>query len=202
MNSVNFKIVKLFIKNSIRISFADLVKGVLFFLFFFIQVRVKAEIQEEVSLPKTSPKIVVPTNAVFVKPTETSLKQKDEEIREAIRKAVQPIEPAKEIVILNTEAGFVPDKVRVKRGVAYKVHIVNLNMKEKNVSFIMDSFTQSHNTVFGLMRSFNIEPQIEGVYSYQCPETGIQGQLVVVGDADLDRKPASKITRDTVSEAE
>lgn len=167
--------------------------GFLFVLFFFVQVKVRAEIQAELTIPKVNPQIIVPTKSVITKPTEASAKQKDDEIRLAIRNAVQPVEPTKEIVILNTETGFIPDKVSVKKGVAYKVHIVNLNMKEKNVSFIMDSFTQSHNTVYGLMRSFNIEPQVEGVYSYQCPETGIQGQLIVVSDAQNSRKPASDV---------
>lgn len=167
--------------------------GFLFVLFFFVQVKVRAETQAELTIPKVNPQIIVPTKSVITKPTEASAKQKDDEIRLAIRNAVQPVEPTKEIVILNTETGFIPDKVSVKKGVAYKVHIVNLNMKEKNVSFIMDSFTQSHNTVYGLMRSFNIEPQVEGVYSYQCPETGIQGQLIVVSDAQNSRKPASDV---------
>lgn len=166
-------------------------KGFLFILFFFIQIKVRAENKEEMTLPKSAPKINSPTSDVITKPSDLSVKQKDDEIQQAIRKAIQPVEPTKEIVILNTEAGFVPDKVRVKKGESYKVHVVNLNMKEKNVSFIMDSFTQSHNTVFGLMRSFNIEPKVEGVYSYQCPETGIQGQLIVIKDVEQNRKIAS-----------
>ena len=196
MNSVSFKTVKLFIKN-LKSLVAMIVpyffNGFLFVLFFFVQVKVRAETQAELTIPKVNPQIIVPTKSIITKPTEASAKQKDDEIRLAIRNAVQPIEPTKEIVILNTETGFIPDKVSVKKGVAYKVHIVNLNMKEKNVSFIMDSFTQSHNTVYGLMRSFNIEPQVEGVYSYQCPETGIQGQLIVVSDAQNSRKPASDV---------
>ena len=60
---------------------------------------------------------------------------------QAIQNAVRSQEPTQEIVILNTEKGFVPASVRVKKGVAYKIHVVNLNMKEKNVSFLMDSFS-------------------------------------------------------------
>ncbi len=180
MYSVNFKIAKSFIKNFTR--------GFLFAFFFFVQVKVHAQ---DITAPKTETKVIAPTSAVINKPSEASVKSKDEEILQAIRKAVQPVEPTKEIVILNTETGFIPDKVRVKKGEAYKVHVVNLNMKEKNTSFLMDSFTQSHNTVFGIRRTFNIEPQVEGIYSYQCPETGIQGQLVVVKD-NPKRKTASE----------
>lgn len=177
MNSVNSKTVKSFTK-----SFA---RGFIFAFFFFVQVKVNAEVletSEQVSAPKTETAVVAPTSASITKPKEANVKQKDEEILKAIRQAVQPVEPTKQIVILNTEAGFVPDKVRVKKGEAYKVHVVNINMREKNVSFIMDSFTQSHNTVFAVEKSFNIEPQVEGIYSYQCPETGVQGQLIVVKD--------------------
>lgn len=185
MNSVNFKTVKSFTKNFTR--------GFLFAFFFFVQVKVHAQTSaEDVTAPTTETKVIAPTSAVIVKPSGMSDKQKDQEILSAIRKAVQPVEPAKEIVILNTESGFIPEKVRVKKGEAYKVHVVNLNMKEKNVSFLMDSFTQSHNTVFGMKKSFNIEPQVEGIYSYQCPETGIQGQLVVVKDSPNKRKLASE----------
>lgn len=189
MNSVNFKTAKSFTK-----SFA---RGFIFAFFFFVQVKVHAETtvdsKDPISAPKTEAVVIAPTNAVITKPKEVTVKQKDEEILKAIRQAVQPVEPTKQIVILNTENGFIPDKVRVKKGEAYKVHVVNINMREKNVSFIMDSFTQSHNTVFAKEQSFNIEPQVEGIYSYQCPETGIQGQLIVVKDKESGkRKTASE----------
>lgn len=187
MNSVNFKIVKHFTNN----YGLNLMRSFLFAFFFFVQVTVHAENKEEISVPKSDAKVVAPTNAVITKPTEMSVKQKEDEILQAIHKAVQPVEPTKEIVILNTETGFIPEKIRVKKGEAYKVHVVNLNMKEKNVSFLMDSFTQSHNTVFGIKKTFNIEPQVEGVYSFQCPETGMQGQLIVVKDAETKHKIAS-----------
>ncbi|MBC7742870.1 MAG: cupredoxin domain-containing protein [Bdellovibrionaceae bacterium] len=165
MNSVNFKTVKNF------------TRGFLFALFYFLQIKVHA-----IEAPKS----------LVAKPAQLAEKQStDEEILLAIKKAVQPTEPTKEIVILNTESGFIPDKVRVKKGEAYKVHIVNLNMKEKNISFLMDSFTQSHNTLFGVRKSFNIEPQVEGIFSYQCPETGIQGQMIVTQEAEK-RLPASE----------
>ena len=173
MNSVNFKTVKNF------------TRGFLFAFFYFAQVKVSA------AGPIAAPKLLTDKPAVH---STVANPKGDEEILNAIKKAVQPVEPTKEIVILNTESGFIPDKISIKKGEAYKVHIVNLNMKEKNVSFLMDSFTQSHNTIFGVRKTFNIEPQVEGVFSYQCPETGIQGQLVVVPDASarVSRKVASE----------
>ena len=182
-------------------------RAFIFSFFFFVQVKVHAQIveagdnKETVTAPHSEAKTVMPTQNSISKPTEASLKQKDGEILKAIRKAVQPVEPSNQIVILNTEAGFVPDKVRVKKGESYKVHVVNINMREKNVSFIMDSFTQSHNTVFAQSKTFNIEPQVEGVYSYQCPETGVQGQLVVVSDERKDKKDF-QVRRKLASEEE
>ena len=180
MNSVNFKTVKKYTSTFFR--------GFIFAFCFFAQIKVHAQLikasdnKDAITAPRSESKVVAPTQDLIAKPGEATAKQKDEEILKAIRKAVQPVEPTNQIVILNTEKGFVPDKIRVKKGESYKVHIVNINMREKNISFIMDSFTQSHNTVFAAEKTFNIEPQVEGIYSYQCPETGIQGQLIVVGD--------------------
>lgn len=179
MNSVNSKSVKSFTK--------QFMKGFLFAFFFFGQVKINAQ-EAEIAPPQTESRIVAPTQSMIARPSGPSVKQKNDELAQAIRRAVQPTEPTKEIVILNTEAGFVPKQVRVKKGEAYKVHVVNLNMREKNVSFLMDSFSQSHNTIFGVKKTFNIEPQVEGVYSYQCPETGVQGQLIVVKDAAIEKR--------------
>lgn len=88
-------------------------------------------------------------------------------------------EPAQELVILNTERGFVPAKVSLKKGSRYIVHLVNVNDKEKNVSFILDAFTQHHATFFGKIKTFELRPAQEGVFSYQCPETNAEGRMVV-----------------------
>ena len=194
MNSVNSKIEKNYTSTFVR-SFV-------FAFFFLVQVRVHAQIvdagdnKDAITAPHSESKVVMPTQNVIAKPAEATVKQKDKEILKAIRKAVAPVEPTNQIVILNTEQGFIPDKIHVKKGEAYKVHVVNINMREKNTSFIMDSFTQSHNTVFATEKTFNIEPQVEGVYSYQCPETGVQGQLIVVSDEG----PAAKVKRKVASE--
>jgi len=90
------------------------------------------------------------------------------------------VEPTQDIVILNTEKGFVPDTVRVKKGNSYRLHIVNINQKAKNISFILDAFSEHHNTVFGEERIFNLNPKVEGIFSYQCPETAVEGRLIVV----------------------
>src|SRR4051812_40284921 len=58
-------------------------------------------------------------------------------------------ETKQEIVILNTDRGFVPSKLSVKKGFTYTVHVVNVNLKEKNVSFILDAFSEHHSTFYG-----------------------------------------------------
>jgi plastocyanin len=200
---VNFKTVKNYTKAFLR--------GFLFAFFYFAQVKVHAF---DVDLSRRQPASMNPApaqnlngspDALIKAPTKNLIsqpqtaanqefitRQNDTEILKALKKAVLPSDPTNEIVILNTETGFIPEKVRIRKGETYKVHIVNLNMKEKNVSFLMDSFTQSHNTVYGVKKTFNIEPQVEGIYSYQCPETGIQGQMIVVTEPNEKfRKPSS-----------
>lgn len=105
---------------------------------------------------------------------------------------LNPAEIAEEIVILNTEKGFVPSTVRVKKGLNYQVHVVNVNEKEKNVSFVLDSFSEHHATYYGKIKTFVIRPQKEGVYRFVSPETSGQGKLVVVPQSPRDgRAPAS-----------
>ncbi|OFZ30396.1 MAG: hypothetical protein A2622_08275 [Bdellovibrionales bacterium RIFCSPHIGHO2_01_FULL_40_29] len=180
MNSANFKLAKSF------------TRGFLFSFCFFAQVTVHAW---EIDLSRRQTK---PTQIENVRmPASQSLNVKnvekttDQEIMEALKNVVNPADISREIVIVNTDAGFVPDTVQVKKGEAYKIHVVNLNMKEKNTSFLMDSFTQSHNTMYGNLKTFVIEPKVEGVFSYQCPETGVHGKLVVVPDVTV-RKTASE----------
>lgn len=104
----------------------------------------------------------------------------------------QPGDVAQEIVVLNTEKGFVPSTIRVKKGLNYQIHIVNVNDKEKNVSFVLDSFSEHHATYYGKLKSFVIRPQKEGVYKFVSPETSAQGKLVVIPSQATDnRMPAS-----------
>lgn len=182
MNSVNSKIAKSF------------TRAFLFSFSFFAQVTVHAW-DVDLSRRQTTPSKV--ENVRMPAATKPKLemrnveKSTDVEIMDALKNVVNPIEVSRDIVIVNTDAGFVPEMIQVKKGEAYKIHIVNLNMKEKNTSFLMDSFTQSHNTMYGHLKTFVIEPKVEGVFSFQCPETGIHGKLVVVPDT-LVRKTASE----------
>lgn len=87
--------------------------------------------------------------------------------------------PTQDIVIINTEQGFIPTIVRVKEGARYRLVIVNVNEKARNVSFVMDSFSEHHATFYGKAKSFYINPKKEGVYTFISPETSAQGRLVV-----------------------
>jgi hypothetical protein len=98
--------------------------------------------------------------------------------------------PTQEVVILHTEKGFVPETVRMKKGTNYKVHIVNVDEKDKNVSFVLDAFSEHHGTLFGKENTFSISPKTEGIFSFQCPETAKQGKIIVYSDEE--RKPASQ----------
>ncbi len=107
-------------------------------------------------------------------------------------------EPLQEIVVLNTDKGFVPSTLRVRQGSKYKVHVVNVNEKEKNVSFVLDSFGEHHATYYGKIKSFYIEPKKEGIYSFECPETSNAGRMIVFANpgAQNIRVPATAAQED------
>lgn len=107
-----------------------------------------------------------------------------------LKRVMESLEPAQDIVIMNTDKGFVPATVHLKKGQRYRIHVVNVNSGSKNVSFIMDAFSEHHATFFGQQTSFEVSPQVEGIFSYQCPETAVQGKLVVYA-MNEQRLPAS-----------
>ncbi len=105
-------------------------------------------------------------------------------------------EPVQEMVILNTEKGFVPTTVRVKQDGNYKIHVVNVNEREKNISFVLDAFSEHHATYFGKIKTFEIRPKHSGVFRFVSPETAAQGRLVVYPAAEPTavepRRPAAE----------
>lgn len=101
--------------------------------------------------------------------------------RQAVISLFSPSEePKQEMVILNTDKGFVPAKLAMRKGVRYQIHVVNVNTKEKNVSFIMDAFSEHHSTYYGVIKTFELKPAQEGIYSFYCPETSFEGKVVVI----------------------
>jgi plastocyanin domain-containing protein len=106
-----------------------------------------------------------------------------------VEELIPNTQPVQDIVILNTDKGFIPEKVVVRKGEAYKIHLVNVHPEKKNISFIMDDFAESHSTPFALDKEFELHPKKAGEFSFHCPETSFRGRLIVI---DTDRKPASK----------
>lgn len=157
-------------------------KAFLFSLFFFMQVKVHAEWNVDLSRRQTDFTRIENQRMPATTNMDTNAAKNDADILEALKKVVNPVEPSQEIVILQTEKGFVPEMIHLKKNDVYKVHVVNLNLKEKNISFVMDAFSQTHNTVYGLIKTFTIQPKIEGVYSFQSPETGFLGKVVITPD--------------------
>ncbi len=110
-----------------------------------------------------------------------------------LSKVFDSVEPAQDVVIMNTDKGFVPEVVRLRKGGSYRIHVVNVNSKEKNVSFVLDAFSEHHSTLFGEQKTFTVAPKTDGIFSYQCPETAIQGKFIIYSDSmGGDRKPASE----------
>ncbi len=176
MNSLNFKIVKSYIKPFIR-------AGVFFFCF-FTHVSLKAWEVDLSRRQRDMRTLRMPASVVDQPAAETA---KEGNVFSGF---FEVTEPTQEIVILNTVNGFVPETVRLKKGGNYRVHVVNVNEKEKNSSFILDAFSEHHATFFGQQKSFQITPKVDGIFSFISPETGKQGRLVVTPN-DGDRKPAA-----------
>ena len=103
-------------------------------------------------------------------------------------------EAVQEIVILQTETGFVPQRVPVRQGLTYKMSVVNVNEKERNVSFVLDAFSEHHATYYGKIKSFMIHPQQDGIFSFQSPETAFQGQLVVL-PSEMPKSPTEELKK-------
>lgn len=103
-------------------------------------------------------------------------------------------QPSQEIVIANTDKGFVPKTLNLKKGQTYQISVVNVNKSKKNVSFMLDAFAEHHGTYFGEVVSFTVKPQKEGLFQFYCPEAEFVGKVLVNGsDKTLEPVPAIKI---------
>ena len=87
--------------------------------------------------------------------------------------------PMQDLVLMITKDGFVPEKIQVRSNQRYQVHVINANKQQKNLSFMLDAFSQHHGAYFGMPKTFIIEPRREGLFDFQCPETGAKGHFVV-----------------------
>jgi plastocyanin len=103
-------------------------------------------------------------------------------------------QPKEEVVIANTDKGFIPSTVRLKKGQIYEISVVNVNKSKKNVSFMLDAFAEHHGTYFGDTVTFTVKPQKEGLFQFYSPEVEFIGKVLVYGSEDkLQPVPAIKI---------
>lgn len=155
----------------------------LFILAFFVQVNVKAW---EVDMSRRKKEL----NSLRLPASIVDQSNPEENVVTSFFEATGPTQ---DIVILNTEKGFIPETLHLKKGQSYRVHVVNVNGKEKNTSFVLDSFSEHHATFFGEEKNFQLSPKVDGTFSFQCPETSQQGKIIVYSESvPSGRKPASK----------
>lgn len=126
-----------------------------------------------------------------------SVQSQDKNIFERVFDAAAPTQ---DIVIINTEQGFMPNTVRVKEGAQYRLVVVNVNEKARNVSFVLDAFSEHHATFYGQVKTFYINPKKEGVYTFLSPETSAQGRLVVHPSTGGMSSPATAEMRSPAAE--
>ena len=87
--------------------------------------------------------------------------------------------PAQDLVILHTDTGFIPKSIKAPLNSVLRVYIVNVSQKNKNVSFMLDAFGESHGIYFGQVKDFSLTPKVEGQFSFICPETGALGTITI-----------------------
>ncbi len=115
-----------------------------------------------------------------------SLKPAEELFSETpVQQMFSSVEPAQSISILNTENGFVPDTIRIRKDGNYKIFVANVNEKNKNASFILETFGQNHGTYFGKPKNFELSAKVNGIFTFLCPETGAQGKIIVFSDKEV-----------------
>ncbi len=167
MNLLTLKIVKLFTKQNIYIIAIVLIVLPAIAWDVDLSRRVKSDevkVVDELRWPSS----VKPVDQLFSETTGQSL--------------FTSVEPSQSISILNTEAGFIPDTIRIRKDGNYKIYVVNVNEKSKNNSFILDSFGQNHGTYFGKPKSFEMVSKTNGIFTFLCPETGAQGKIIVFSE--------------------
>ena len=48
-----------------------------------------------------------------------------------LSKVFETAEPTQDVVIMNTDKGFVPETVRLRKGGNYRIHVVNVSLKHQ-----------------------------------------------------------------------
>lgn len=95
-----------------------------------------------------------------------------------------PLDPIEDIVLIHSKTGFIPTSLRLRKNNSYTIHVVNISSENKNISFILDEFSEHHSIYFGQEKSFAINPKQEGAFQFICPETNKTGKIVVFSSED------------------
>lgn len=136
------------------------------------------EMASEQPAAATAPAPEAATQTVEAEPLK--IKSKEKRLESFVSQVEGPVD-RQEFVIVNTPSGFIPRSIRLRNGTHYTAHVVNINDSKKNVSFILDGFAQHHATFFGKKKSFFLDPKVDGVYEFVCPETSARGEIIVFG---------------------
>lgn len=164
MNSASIRIVRLFISS----------------VFFFGTLQIRAW---EIDMSRRQ------LEFSEVKEVDQSAKNKNVETT-VFESLFEPSGAIQDVVIMNTEKGFVPETITLRKNQTYRFHVVNVNEKNKNVSFKFDAFSENHNTIFGKPKVFQVQPKQDGIFSFHCPETELKGKVVII-NSEKDRGIAS-----------
>lgn len=177
-------------------------KVFLFSFFYFAQVKVHAEWQVDLSRRQTDFSRVEEVRMPASQMNSKSKEESNAELLATLKGMMNPVEPSLEIAILQTENGFIPSYINVKKNEVYKIHIVNLNSKEKTASFLLDAFSVTQSTVYGVVKTVMIQPKLEGVFDFTSPETGFSGRLVVIDENNKNSKAQQKLKNKKSQESE
>lgn len=104
-----------------------------------------------------------------------------DQVPKSSKKMPVAVTAERDIVVMQTETGFVPNVINLKVGESYTFHIVNVNPKAKNASFMLDAFSENHAIYFGTTRTFDVRPKAAGKFKFQSPEPGYYGEINVAG---------------------
>lgn len=166
--------------NFMESTFGFSLKWALFCITFFGHVQVKAWEIDFSRRTKELQTLRLPASIV-------------DQVPKSARKTPVAITAERDIVVMQTENGFVPQIINLKVGESYTFHIVNVNSKAKNASFMLDGFSENHATYFGTTRTFEIKPKVTGKFKFQSPEPGYFGEINVDGDVASEDIPSSRI---------
>lgn len=169
--------------NPMKASFGFSMRWILFCVTFFGHVQVKAWEIDFSRRVKDLETLRLPASIV-------------DQVPQSAKKIPVATTAEREIVILQTEKGFVPSVINLSVGEKYTFHVVNVNPQAKNSSFLLDAFSQNHGTYFGTTKEFSVSPQVAGKFKFQSPESGFDGEINII-DKNSEVKTIKQVKLDS-----